>query len=1055
MHRVPKGAVALSVALATWLLFPAHALAVVPIIECNEMTVGQPCDTDDTVCTIERCVRIGASVECQRTGNAAGGTACESDAEPCTIDACAGALCKHNPLPEGTVCFDGLFCTDGETCSAAGVCGGGAPTCDDHNMCSTDICDEDANTCSHGPAVVCPADGNPCTSDACSPTQGCNHAPEPATTACDDGLFCSTADHCDGAGSCTGRLNCLDTNACTVDSCDEDADLCHHTADVGAACDDANACTGNDACTGAALCAGADLPDLTPCSAGGGCLMGGVCTAGVCGAALPVLDGTPCSDADACTDAQTCLDGVCQGGGARTCDDGDDCTLDGCDPGQGCVAAPIDQCMPTPDGGVPDTDGGPNDTDGGPNDTDGGPNDTDGGPNDTDGGPNDTDGGPNDTDGGPNDTDGGPNDHDGGPNDTDGGPNDHDGGPNGDGGTGFHIDGDLGGGGCGCEVGGRTRPAPRSAVALAAFALLATFVTLRRRRRRAGAALVLLAASAAAFAALAAPRAAHAEGFDAELFKPTTSTTGFISQDGDGVLPAGALQMKLTLDVASDLLVLRDPDTGEPLMVTDPNTGEVISADGRVLGRRTGVSLGAGYGIGDWLELSASLPMAVAQTGNLVLLNRTDDLPQTALGDLRLGAKARLFGERSFGVAGSLTLVVPTGDDAAFSGAGTVIAIPRLVAGVHTGRTAFAVNLGYALRQPGGAGNLEVDDEVMVGAGARFDLVPGMLWALADGYTRIGVQGSGSEREMPAELMGTLRWRVNGPWMVEGGGGVGLTHGYGAPKLRVLVSIAYAPTPMVRPLPRPITEVVMEEAPPVPEPPPPDRDNDGIPDAKDACPDEPEDLNGVKDDDGCPDADQDGDGILDKDDKCPTEKEVVNGVDDLDGCPDEGLFELKEDRIVLEERVLFDTERARVKTKGKRVLKAVVVLWEQHPDYEKMIIEGHTDARGTDSYNMKLGQRRAEAVRDELVAQGFPADKIEIVSYGRSRPVDTSKTEAAWQKNRRTEFVIVRKTKTPVPAPVPAAPAPATPATPATPAAAPDAPPPSPTPAPAPDAPQH
>ena len=130
--------------------------------------------------------------------------------------------------------------------------------------------------------------------------------------------------------------------------------------------------------------------------------------------------------------------------------------------------------------------------------------------------------------------------------------------------------------------------------------------------------------------------------------------------------------------------------------------------------------------------------------------------------------------------------------------------------------------------------------------------------------------------------------------------------------------------------------------------------------------------------------------------------------------------------------MLFDTDRARVKSRGKRILKAVVVLWNQHPEYDHMIVEGHTDERGNDEYNEKLGLLRAERVKKALVEQGFPADKIEIVSYGRSRPVDTSNTQAGWQKNRRTEFVIVKKTKVEVPAP-----------------------PPAPAPAPAPDAPQH
>lgn len=68
----------------------------------------------------------------------------------------------------------------------------------------------------------------------------------------------------------------------------------------------------------------------------------------------------------------------------------------------------------------------------------------------------------------------------------------------------------------------------------------------------------------------------------------------------------------------------------------------------------------------------------------------------------------------------------------------------------------------------------------------------------------------------------------------------------------------------------------------------PDYDNDGdkIPDEKDKCPNAPEDFDGFQDDDGCPDLDNDGDGILDKDDKCPNEPENFNGYEDKDGCPD-------------------------------------------------------------------------------------------------------------------------------------------------------------------------
>jgi len=76
----------------------------------------------------------------------------------------------------------------------------------------------------------------------------------------------------------------------------------------------------------------------------------------------------------------------------------------------------------------------------------------------------------------------------------------------------------------------------------------------------------------------------------------------------------------------------------------------------------------------------------------------------------------------------------------------------------------------------------------------------------------------------------------------------------------------------------------------------------------DKCPNEPEDFDGFEDEDGCPDPDNDKDGIPDVVDKS-NEPETVNGVDDEDGCPDEAPIVVREDRILLTEHVLFDTNR--------------------------------------------------------------------------------------------------------------------------------------------------
>ncbi|CAM3776909.1 peptidoglycan-associated lipoprotein Pal [Polynucleobacter antarcticus] len=71
----------------------------------------------------------------------------------------------------------------------------------------------------------------------------------------------------------------------------------------------------------------------------------------------------------------------------------------------------------------------------------------------------------------------------------------------------------------------------------------------------------------------------------------------------------------------------------------------------------------------------------------------------------------------------------------------------------------------------------------------------------------------------------------------------------------------------------------------------------------------------------------------------------------------------------------------------------------------RLIIQGNTDDRGTTEYNLALGQRRSDAVRKALMAQGVSESQIEAVSYGKEKPVNPAQTEAAYQENRRAEFV--------------------------------------------------
>lgn len=75
---------------------------------------------------------------------------------------------------------------------------------------------------------------------------------------------------------------------------------------------------------------------------------------------------------------------------------------------------------------------------------------------------------------------------------------------------------------------------------------------------------------------------------------------------------------------------------------------------------------------------------------------------------------------------------------------------------------------------------------------------------------------------------------------------------------------------------------------------------------------------------------------------------------------------------------------------------------------QTVILAGFTDDRGTEEYNRALGERRALAVREALIAKGVPASKVQTVSFGKEMPADSGSNEAAWAKNRRVEFGIVK-----------------------------------------------
>jgi outer membrane protein OmpA-like peptidoglycan-associated protein len=192
--------------------------------------------------------------------------------------------------------------------------------------------------------------------------------------------------------------------------------------------------------------------------------------------------------------------------------------------------------------------------------------------------------------------------------------------------------------------------------------------------------------------------------------------------------------------------------------------------------------------------------------------------------------------------------------------------------------------------------------------------------------------------------------------------------------------------------------------------PDPDNDKDGILDVDDLCPNDPEDKDGFEDEDGCPDPDNDKDRILDKDDKCPNEPETYNGFEDEDGCPDKGRVILRKGKLEILDKIYFETAKAIIKPISYPILDAVAATLKGNPQILLVEVQGHADERGNDDYNMRLTEDRAAAVKTYLTEHGVDADRLQSHGYGETKPVCPQHNENCWSKNRRVEFVILRRT---------------------------------------------
>jgi outer membrane protein OmpA-like peptidoglycan-associated protein len=187
-----------------------------------------------------------------------------------------------------------------------------------------------------------------------------------------------------------------------------------------------------------------------------------------------------------------------------------------------------------------------------------------------------------------------------------------------------------------------------------------------------------------------------------------------------------------------------------------------------------------------------------------------------------------------------------------------------------------------------------------------------------------------------------------------------------------------------------------------------DADKDTVENWTDKCPDTPAGMkvNAL----GC-EIDTDGDGVLDSVDKCPTVYAQTP-----DGCPPVVVEETvvtpapapapardTEAVIMNFEDVNFDFDKAVLRPTAAAKIDEAVAYMKAH-DVDDFELRGYADSIGTEAYNLKLSQRRADAVRNAMIKKGAPADKIVAKGYGESNPIASNKTKEGRAQNRRVEM---------------------------------------------------
>ncbi|MGM0557878.1 MAG: OmpA family protein [Myxococcota bacterium] len=332
--------------------------------------------------------------------------------------------------------------------------------------------------------------------------------------------------------------------------------------------------------------------------------------------------------------------------------------------------------------------------------------------------------------------------------------------------------------------------------------------------------------------------------------------TGGVEIDAQNFRPAVGPHSIFQLETADTLEHLQ-PTGGlmlnyasEPL-VLEPEDGTTTS----VIDQQLAMHVYAGIGLIDRVQLDLEMPVYFVNDGSF----GDQQVEGSRLGDLSFRPKVMILSSKDgpVGLGLQTDVTLPTGAPQSFVGYPGVQFTPSVIADARVANIIFAANAGVKIRKNQDIRNLGLGERLEYGIGAEAEFVDGLLriGGELNGSTELR-DAFGNVKESPLEGLLGAKIITSSGFRVIGGAGGGFVSGYGAPEFRAFLGLSYAD---------------MES----------DKDDDGISDDEDECPEEPEDYDGFEDQDGCPDLDNDGDGIPDVEDKCPNQA----GPAENDGCP--------------------------------------------------------------------------------------------------------------------------------------------------------------------------